>query len=68
MIKKGGGGWNYPALSDGIKSALYNKGKGEMLAHTFVKVHGAPNLTEDRRSGRETIKAKNREIWIFYVL
>ncbi len=50
----------YPILVDNGTTAITGKGKTEMLAQTFVRVHGSNNLSEEGRKGREPTLEENR--------
>lgn len=53
--------WNYPILSNGIKKAVTNKEKAELMVNAFVSIHSSKNLSEEGRKGRESTKSKNLE-------
>lgn len=47
--------------SNGIKKAVTNKEKAELMVNAFVNIHSSKNLSEEGRKGRESTKSKNLE-------
>lgn len=51
--------YGYPILQT---IAVTDEEKGDMLAHTFIKVHSSDNIREEGKRGRKVTVAEKEEI------